>query len=210
MPVNSIIRSIFGGKGGSKGDEDTSSSEEVTESTAPESDESSDEQTKEESPSDEVVAAPPAQKTRTPREQKPATAAAPEVQADDDKEEATKKPVFRSRPKNAKELFEEAIPERAKFAGPNLRAQLKSKIRFSLKPSGTSYLVDCTEDVVKCVVDSETTAESKIALTEADLMRIVSGELNPQIAMLSHKVQIEGNPNLAMYVFNLIAPQSNF
>jgi putative sterol carrier protein len=43
-------------------------------------------------------------------------------------------------------------------------------------------------------------------MSEDHLKRIWQGELNPQIAMLSEKIRVEGRKAVAIYLFNLIAP----
>ena len=42
-----------------------------------------------------------------------------------------------------------------------------------------------------------------IELSEEHLEDILRGKLNPQVAMLSHKVHVAGEPSQAVYFFNL-------
>lgn len=124
-------------------------------------------------------------------------------------EEQPRRPALRVRPKNSKELFLEAIPERSRFASANLKSHLSGKIEFEIKPSGVRYTVDWSGEELKSSEGSVDEAACTIKISEADLMRIVSGDLNPQVAMLSHRVFISGNPDHAVYAFNLIAPVAN-
>lgn len=124
-------------------------------------------------------------------------------------EEAPRKHTLKIRPRTAQELFLDAIPERARFAGQNLKSHLTGRIRFVMKPSGAPYTIDWSGSDLKAVEGAEGDAACTIDISEADLMRIVAGELNPQVAMLSHKVRIQGSAEHASYVFNLIAPTNN-
>ena len=48
-----------------------------------------------------------------------------------------------------------------------------------------------------------------ISLNDRDVYRIYRGDLNPQIAMLSDKIEVGGKLSFAVYFFNLIAPRMN-
>lgn len=130
----------------------------------------------------------------------------PEGEGDSAEQQHAQHQGNRIRPKNVDELILAAIPERARYAGPNLRGHLTGKVRFLIGPSGKAFTVDWTSDEIKTAQSDDPDAACTIELSEADLMRIAAGELNPQVAMLSHKVRVQGNADHAIYVFNLIAP----
>ena len=48
-----------------------------------------------------------------------------------------------------------------------------------------------------------------IRLSEDNLLRVASGDLNPQVGMLSDKIRVTGKVSFAVYFFNLIAPRPN-
>ena len=96
-------------------------------------------------------------------------------------------------------------------SGPKLRELLAGTILVQMTDSGKRYLIDWSEPELRSsTVGKEATADCTISLSEDHLRRIASGELNPQIAMLSEKVQVAGRKGAAMYLFNLIAPRSGF
>ena len=51
------------------------------------------------------------------------------------------------------------------------------------------------------------TVECIVSLNEQSLMAVRSGDLNPQVAMLSDKIRIRGKVGMAVYLFNLVAPR---
>ncbi|MCX6114147.1 MAG: SCP2 sterol-binding domain-containing protein [Proteobacteria bacterium] len=51
------------------------------------------------------------------------------------------------------------------------------------------------------------TVECIVSLNEQSLMAVRSGDLNPQVAMLSDKIRIKGKVGMAVYLFNLVAPR---
>jgi hypothetical protein len=113
------------------------------------------------------------------------------------------------RVRNARELMTEELSRRASYANPKLRAQLVGSILVHVKGVNQErYLFDwSTETLNVATVAPGTPADCTITILEDNLMRIASGDLNPQIGMLSDKITLEGRPNLAVYFFNLIAPR---
>lgn len=93
------------------------------------------------------------------------------------------------------ELMGQLLAEGA-AAEPRLRGHLAGNIRIEISDKRKQFEfpwgvqgaeVDCT-----------------IKLTENSLRRILDGELNPQIGMLSDKIKVKGRAELAMYFFNII------
>ncbi|MFM1847500.1 MAG: sterol transfer family, partial [Pseudomonadota bacterium] len=52
-------------------------------------------------------------------------------------------------------------------------------------------------------------ADCSIRLSEDSLLRVASGDLNPQVGMLSDKIKVQGKVSFAVYFFNLVAPRGN-
>ena len=112
----------------------------------------------------------------------------------------------RARARSAKELLLEIVPRRSEGAAEKLRLHLAGKIRLVLTDLRESYLLNWTSGNLQCSVSESEEADCSITLTERELLNIHHGDLNPQIAMLSHRVKVEGKIEHAIYVFNLIAP----
>lgn len=106
---------------------------------------------------------------------------------------------------NADELMGENLASRVKNANPRLRALLKGLIQVSLRGSSTAYHLDWRDDEPKVAKGAASSPDCLIQVNERDLIKIAHGELNPQIAMLSDKVKVEGRSEFAVYFFNLIA-----
>lgn len=120
-----------------------------------------------------------------------------------------RRPEVRMRPKNVEELLLEAVPQRARSAGEKLKLHLTGKTLISLKNSTDRYLLDWSGAEMITSKAASDDADCKITLSESDLMKISTGDLNPQILMLSHKVSVSGKADHAIYIFNLIAPHNS-
>lgn len=192
------------GDGDEQGDDDDTSFEDEIEEDG-DSDDDGDDEDLDEEEGDEFEASPGQEDVESNVQSEPGNEEDDETEA----EEAPRKHVLKIRPRTAQELFLDAIPERAKFASPNLKMHLTGKVRFIMKPTGAPYTIDWSGAELRSVEGAEGEAACTIDLSEADLMKIVAGDLNPQVAMLSHKVRIEGSAEHASYVFNLIAPTHN-
>lgn len=108
---------------------------------------------------------------------------------------------------SARDIMLMELPQRARNAPANLKAQLRGTILLKVNDGRERYLLDWRgeEPSIK-EVEEETAADCVIALEERDLASIASGGLNPQIAMLTTKISISGTSSFAVYFFNLIAP----
>jgi putative sterol carrier protein len=110
----------------------------------------------------------------------------------------------RGRPKNAEELVMQELPARASGAHDLLRSKLRGKIQLKVKGAG-NYHLDWSGNEFIVKKNNSSQADTTIEIEERDLMKITTGGLNPQIGMLSDKIQVSGNPEIAVYFFNLIA-----
>ena len=105
------------------------------------------------------------------------------------------------------ELLNEHLCQSAMAANPRLRANLMGTVMLSLSDSGEKYLFDWSGDTPSVALTDKGAADCCITLRGSDLLRISNGDLNPQIAMLSDKISVQGRASLAIYFFNLIVPR---
>lgn len=100
------------------------------------------------------------------------------------------------------------LVDNASRSGAKLKELLAGTILIKLVDTGGRFLIDWSgADLKSQAVGKDATADCTICLSEDHLKRIAQGDLNPQIAMLSEKVRVEGRKGAAMYLFNLIAPR---
>ncbi len=120
-------------------------------------------------------------------------------------EEAGRRETGR-RPKNSvEELLTNEIVLRVERANEHLKSKIKGTVLVKIKGQDTFHM-DATKGSLQVNKNGPTSADAVIEIGEHDLLRVASGHLNPQIAMLSDKITIAGNAELAIYFFNLIAP----
>ncbi len=139
-------------------------------------------------------------------EDAPARAKDADRESEGDDDDELQVPVRRGEIKSARDLFGEEICNRARNAHQGLKSHLSGKILVSVNGK-ESYLFDWSGDQPRCTQASGSDADCKIELSEDDLLKLCSGNLNPQIAMLSDKVNIAGRGDMAVYFFNLLAPR---
>jgi hypothetical protein len=128
------------------------------------------------------------------------------IEEDEFDEVAHPEPVRNIPPfKNALELLTQTLPARAALAEPRLRANLTGTIGVSLRDSGERVVFDWSGEAFKFHAAWEgPRPDCTISLTGSNLMKIAYGELNPQIGMLSEKIQVTGKAGHAVYFFNLM------
>ncbi|MCB0310648.1 MAG: SCP2 sterol-binding domain-containing protein [Bdellovibrionales bacterium] len=111
--------------------------------------------------------------------------------------------------RTAKEVFFDIVSDKATRANSRLRTQLGSTVLLEMQDGSKKFLFDWTKDeplLQEVEGACETSPKCHITLREADLLKIASGDLNAQVAMLSHKIKVEGDLGLAIYFFNLVSP----
>ena len=123
---------------------------------------------------------------------------------DDDAADSKSEGQKSRRANNAQDLLTEEIVHRAQRANPLLRACLNGKILFVIEGTSDKYMIDWSGDRITAAATKESEADCTITLSEQNLMRVAAGDLNPQVAMLSDKIKVQGKLGLAIYVFNLI------
>ncbi len=88
--------------------------------------------------------------------------------------------------------------------GPNLRS-LGYRIRFDLTDTDTSLLLDGTggePNVEESPADAP--ADTVLALSSADLARLIAGKLSPMLAFATGKLKVEGSKGVAMKLASLL------
>lgn len=103
-------------------------------------------------------------------------------------------------------LFFVELKQKIRKVDSNLRSLITGKIVFDIPDQHERFLIDgsCSEIELSKCADIE--GDCTIRINSGNLIAIEEGKLNPQIAMLSDKIHVKGDSNLALYVFNLFAP----
>jgi hypothetical protein len=127
---------------------------------------------------------------------------------------------------NGRDVITEELPERAQRAALRLKPFLTGVMVIELTNSGERFLFDWRDEGPKTSVLSKdialtwnehagpsvqsdkVNADAVVSLSENHIMSIRSGDLNPQIGMLTEKIRVKGKIAPAVYLFNLIAPRS--
>ncbi len=122
----------------------------------------------------------------------------------EEEDEQSEGSARRGRARNAEELIMGEIPDRAGRAHDLLRSKLKGKIQLNVTGSNR-YFIDWSSAEIAVKKNFTGNADTTIEIEERDLMKVTTGGLNPQIGMLSEKIRISGNPEIAVYFFNLIS-----
>ncbi|RMG39384.1 MAG: hypothetical protein D6719_13455 [Candidatus Dadabacteria bacterium] len=105
-----------------------------------------------------------------------------------------------------REIILEKLPERAMRSNERLRGQLRGSVGIHFTDEGKDYFFDWSGNEPHIEEGAPGNPDCKLTMSEMDFEQIADGKLNPQIAMLSDKIHVEGNSGLAIYFFNLIAP----
>jgi len=110
----------------------------------------------------------------------------------------------RGKPKSAEELILQELPARAAQAHDLLRSKLKGKVQLKIR-GGSNYHLDWSSQELIAKKNHTAQSDTTIDIEERELLKIMNGGLNPQIGMLSEKINVSGNPEIAIYFFNLIS-----
>jgi hypothetical protein len=149
-----------------------------------------------------------------------------EDEGDDRDEEVEQTRASRRAIQNGRDVLCEELPERAQRAAIRLKPFLTGVLVVEFTNSGERFVFDWRDDAPKTlpisrdvavtldtgsgvsVANDKVQADAIIALSEQHVMSIRSGDLNPQIGMLTEKIRVKGKVSPAVYLFNLIAPRS--
>ncbi len=108
---------------------------------------------------------------------------------------------------SARQLLLEQVQERAQNANDKLKLHLAGSLLVEVLDKNEKYLLNWKDQlptVSELQKDGLQDCDCSLKIRESDLLRIANGELNPQVAMLSDKIQGRGKLGLAVYFFNLI------
>src|SRR5512142_1490693 len=94
---------------------------------------------------------------------------------------------------SVKEVFEQQLPARL-AAKPDVVAKISSIYQFNVSgPEGGAWTVDCTAPGGKVSAGTSPAARCTVTATDKDLLAIVNGKLNPQMAFMSGKLRVAGD-----------------
>ena len=103
-----------------------------------------------------------------------------------------------------KEVFETKLPARL-AAKPDLVAKINAIYQFNVSgPEGGAWTVDCTTAGGKVTTGTSPAARCVVTATDKDLLAIVNGKLNPQMAFMAGKLRVQGEIGLAMKLQSLL------
>jgi hypothetical protein len=144
---------------------------------------------------------------------------------DDEDDESESVPAPRKAIENARDVVCDELPDRAARAALRLKPFLTGTFVFDFTNTGSKFLFDwrgdvpatkplSKETVVTCdeaqgfvSTEKAVNVDTVISISEAHLMAVRSGSLNPQVAMLTDKIRINGKAGPAVYIFNVVAPR---
>lgn len=99
---------------------------------------------------------------------------------------------------SVKDLFEHHLPARL-AAKPDVASKIGAVYQFNVSgPEGGEWTVDCATPGGKVTAGSSPAARCTVTATDKDLLAIVNGKMNPQMAFMSGKLRIAGDIGLAM------------
>lgn len=100
------------------------------------------------------------------------------------------------------------VPERAVRVAARLREHLIGLVEIEVIDQKLRFLLDWTgESLMVSEGEKPEASDCTITLGSEVLQQIERGVVNPQIAMLSHRIEVKGRMDMAVYVFNLIASE---
>lgn len=126
---------------------------------------------------------------------------------------------------NARDVVCDELPDRVSRAATRLKPYLSGSIVFHFTNSGERFLFDwraetpstrqlergieitCEESKGQLESDNAINVDAIISISEANLMAVRAGSLNPQVGMLTEKIRVKGKIAPAVYVFNAVAPR---
>ncbi len=99
---------------------------------------------------------------------------------------------------SVKDVFEKHIPAKLQ-AKPDVVSKINAVYQFNISgPGGGAWSVDCTQPGGRIQPGAAASPRCTVAATDQDVLAIVNGRLNAQMAFMSGKLKIQGDMALAL------------
>ncbi len=97
-----------------------------------------------------------------------------------------------------KDVFEKHIPARFQ-AKPDVVSKINAVYQFNISgPAGGQWSVDCTSQAAVISAGTAPAPKCTVTCADPDVLNIVNGKLNAQMAFMSGKLKIQGDMGLAL------------
>ncbi len=105
---------------------------------------------------------------------------------------------------NAQEVFDAHMPSKLKEK-PEIAQKINSSYKFVVTgDGGGTWVVDLTQEGGK-ITSGEGDAKCTITIGAKELVDVVNGKLNPQMAFMTGKLKVAGDMGLAMKLGSLLS-----
>ena len=102
-----------------------------------------------------------------------------------------------------KEYFEK-LPESLKAKGDKI-SSINAIYQFDIKgPTGGAWTVDLTTPGGNVTEGTAANANCTVTMEDENFVKLISGQLNPQMAFMTGKLKVAGNMGLALKLATII------
>lgn len=103
-----------------------------------------------------------------------------------------------------KEYFEQKVPSNLKSRAEKL-ASINAIYEFQINgDQGGTWTLDLTVPGGSVATGSSGKANCTVTMQDENFVKLVSGELNPQMAFMTGKLKVAGNMGLALKLTNIL------
>ena len=103
-----------------------------------------------------------------------------------------------------REYFEQKVPSNLKAKAEKL-ATINAVYEFQLKgPNGGTWTLDLTAPGGAVSEGSSGKANCTVTMEDENFVKLVSGQLNPQMAFMTGKLKVAGNMGLALKLTSIL------